>query len=728
MKQVININFHGRVVPIEVTAFDILKNYTDSLNRYFANEEGKEEIINDIESRVGELFQERLKNGATCITDDDVNAIIRSMGRPEDFETEETTSANTESAKSNTGSANTSFTTEMPRRLHRDENNKVFGGVCSGLANYFGIDVVVVRIIFIILGVSFGFGLITYLVLWVAVPSTATAVIGSVRKKLYRDSDDKIIAGVCSGIGNYFGINAWVPRVLFLIPFLSFVSRWGHWGGDGFPDFVRVSFSPGALIVYIILWLVIPEAFSTTEKLEMKGEKVDMNSIKNSVMEEMKGVQQRAEKFTGEAKTFVQEKSKTVGSEMGAVAKRGGRSLGDIIVLIFKVFAYFILGCIGFAFLVGLFALGISAIGLFPMKDFVLREGWQDVFAWGTLIFFITVPIIGIITWVVRKLAKVKSNSKTMRISFSALWIIGWFCVIALITSVSMDFRYPNNLREEAVALENPLVNKLEITSTSLERKYYRNNWFKVEPFENFDEDTAILKNVSVHIFKSPNDSFKVTMLKLVNGPSHQAADETASKMSYSVVQKDTLLVAADGIPITKQDKFRNQRIVLMVYVPVGKQIRINDNMGWGGDLQFGPWDNHDWNLGFRDQEEGWEHNKDYIMKADGLYELNGRPAATWKHPEWKDNDDDDDEDRDNIKTTQPDSVDGKAGVYRYQDAAPAKAQQKDTVPQQKNSVPEKKDTISTKTIKAGARVSSDVLNQTMSYTLPGYNPLLIMN
>ena len=65
MKQVININFHGQVVPIEVSAFELLKSYTDSLARYFANEEGKEEIINDIESRIAELFQERLKKGAT---------------------------------------------------------------------------------------------------------------------------------------------------------------------------------------------------------------------------------------------------------------------------------------------------------------------------------------------------------------------------------------------------------------------------------------------------------------------------------------------------------------------------------------------------------------------------------------------------------------------------------------------------------------------------------------
>src|SRR5260221_12486068 len=86
MKQVININFQGRVIPIEVSAFELLKKYTDSLTRYFVNEEGKEEIINDIENRIGELFQERLKKGSPCITDDDVNAIIRSIGRPEDFE------------------------------------------------------------------------------------------------------------------------------------------------------------------------------------------------------------------------------------------------------------------------------------------------------------------------------------------------------------------------------------------------------------------------------------------------------------------------------------------------------------------------------------------------------------------------------------------------------------------------------------------------------------------
>src|ERR1700738_4041171 len=100
MKKIININFHSRVVPIEETAYEILQQYIDSLRRYFANEEGRDEIISDIENRFAELFSETLKKGATCITDADVNAIIASMGRPEEFEGEDMTGA------ANAGAAN----------------------------------------------------------------------------------------------------------------------------------------------------------------------------------------------------------------------------------------------------------------------------------------------------------------------------------------------------------------------------------------------------------------------------------------------------------------------------------------------------------------------------------------------------------------------------------------------------------------------------------------------
>ena len=150
----------------------------------------------------------------------------------------------------------------------------------------------------------------------------------------------------------------------------------------------------------------------------MKGEKVDLNSIKNSVVEEMKGVKERVTKLGKEAGNVAKEKGHEMGLEMHYAARRTGGALGNIIVTLFKVFAYFILGCIALSLIVALFALAIVSIGLFPLKDFVLTDGWQSVLAWGTLIFFIGVPVIGVITFIIRRIAKIKSHNRLMRYSF----------------------------------------------------------------------------------------------------------------------------------------------------------------------------------------------------------------------------------------------------------------------------------------------------------------------
>lgn len=633
MKQVININFQGRVVPIEVTAFDLLKNYTDSLNRHFANEEGKEEIINDIESRIGELFQERIAKGATCITDDDVNAIIKSMGRPEEFETMD--EAQPASATSSTGQEQASSGTSGTgnKRLYRNENDKVLGGVCSGLANYFNIDVVVVRIIFVILLFS-GIGFLTYIIMWIAVPGSSTQQIGGARRKLFRDPDEKMIAGVCSGIGHYFGINPWIPRALFLLPFLSFLSRWGHWGGFwDFGDVIRFTFSPTSLIVYIILWIVIPEALTTSEKLEMKGEKVDMNSIKASVMEEMKGVGKKAEKFGKEASTVINEKASAVAGDVKSFAKRSRGGVGNVIAMIAKIFAYFVIGVVCFAFVMALIGLGIFSVGIFPLKDYVLRGGWQNFYAWGTLILFIAVPIIAIITWLIRKIARAKSNSRILGFTFGSLWAVGWVCIIMLIATVTRDFKSVSRLDEQAVELTNPGVNKMVVTSSlPFTKKYYSRNWIRFEPFENLiDDDTAYVRNVYVEITKSPSDSFQVTMKKTARGNTRTDANDLARLIKFDVEQKDSILLLEKGIAINKTDKFRNQMVIITVYVPVGKQIRVNKGIGWPVHFGSDNWDN-EWNNDYYDGEQSirWQSDVDYIMKEDGLYTLDGRRADGW--------------------------------------------------------------------------------------------------
>jgi phage shock protein PspC (stress-responsive transcriptional regulator) len=634
MKKVININFQGRVVPIEETAYDILKQYVEALRRFFANEEGKEEIINDIESRIAELFAEVLKKGSTCITDIDVNNIITSMGRPEDFEGEEEhvkTQLGGEQKQQNSyqQQVNQQQFTGEPRRLFRDENHKVLGGVCSGIANYFSIDRIIIRILAI---VTFGFVFIPYLIVWIAVPSSATKVIGSTRKRLFRDMDDKILAGVASGLGNYFGVNAWIPRVIFLIPFLSFVTRWSNWGMFDFPHFLSLSFSPGATIIYIILWLILPEAITSADKLEMKGQPVDLNSIKNTIQTDMEGFKGRAEKFGEELKDKAQEFGKEFGpkaqqfsTEAAYAARRSSRGLGDIIALLAKIFAYFILGVVLFTIVGTLFGIGVACLGLLPIKDFIIYDGWQNVFAWGTLVLFIWIPVIGIITWIIRKLIKAKRNSFILRGGFIALWVVGWACLMSLIASVIKDFKYTNTPVEDNITLSNAKVAKLEVRLSGYDSKYYKNHnrWLEIEPFAGFTDDTAYVPNTRIRVVKSKTDSFQVTVLKMSDGNSKTQANELAEKVTYNIAQTDSVLALYKGITINKTDKFRNQRIIITIAVPVGKRIVIDDKIGWKNHVHFGF--NNDWNDRWSrnfyndDEEQDWEAGKEYIQTAKGL-------------------------------------------------------------------------------------------------------------
>jgi phage shock protein PspC (stress-responsive transcriptional regulator) len=626
MKKVININFQGRVIPIEESAYDLLKQYVESLRVFFANEEGKDEIINDIEGRIAELFGETLKNGNICITDEDVQKIISSMGRPEDFDAEEAnvkSQLEDESYKYQNRRTYANTTTGA-KRLYRDENHKIVGGVCSGIANYFVIDPVIVRILFIVfLGVTF----FAYLILWIVVPSSSSVVIGSRRKRLFRDPESKMIAGVCSGLAQYFAVQIWVPRVLFLIPFLSFVFRWGHWGWWDFPHFLSFSFSPGSIVVYIILWLVIPEAKSAADKLEMKGEKVDLNNIKSTIQSDLEGFKDRAQAFGSELKERAQvvgenisSAGKRAGAEAAAVGKRTGGGLGHVIGVLVKIFAYFVVGCILFAIVAGLFTIGVLLTGLLPAYSFVLDNGLQKALAVATLIFFIWVPVIAIVTWIIRRIAGKRGSSSIIRLTFLALWIVGIICFVNLLVSIGSDFRYRNYPNEEAVSLSNPGVAKMEIRTAST-RRYYDSDWLDFEPFSSYGDDTVFVKNVRLRITKSPNDSFQVFLVKMAHGDSKGEAGRLASRINFNIQQTDSILSLEKGIAITRQEKFRNQHVIVTIAVPVGKRIYINENVGWDKNVRvhFSRYNDH-WEWDNNETESyGWRHNVEYVMTEKGL-------------------------------------------------------------------------------------------------------------
>ncbi len=165
MKTTITINLGGIVFHIDDDAYEMLHNYLIAVEKQFSGEEERKEVMSDIEARLSELFTEILGQKRDVIMKDDVSKIFEIMGEPEDFLDEE---SQKEEPKRRYRSQKTS------KRLFRDPDNRILGGVCGGLGAYFNIDPIVFRIIFILIAFGMGSGLIIYIILWIAIPEAST--------------------------------------------------------------------------------------------------------------------------------------------------------------------------------------------------------------------------------------------------------------------------------------------------------------------------------------------------------------------------------------------------------------------------------------------------------------------------------------------------------------------------------------------------------------------------
>ena len=651
MKKVININFQGRILPIEEMAYENLKQYIESLRTYFDLEEGKDEIINDIECRVAELCEDRLKKGAVCITEQDIDLIITSIGRPADFEAQDGFEANTNAnAGTNQAQANrqTASGQTYQKRLYRDEQNKVLGGVCSGIANYLNLDPIIIRILWILL---FGISFFAYLLLWIAVPSTSVKEVGGVRKRLFRDLDKKVIGGVCAGMSKYLGVKVGIIRVLFLLPTILLIFNWNHfhlfqfWDFDDFSNFFDVTFMPGPIFVYIVLWLVLPEARTSADKLEMMGEKVDINSIKNAIQTDLEGFGKRAKTWGtsfDKKQASNTENTNTTGanntnSGAGGLDQRKGcfYYFGRTITILMKAFVYFILGIITISILAALFGVGVATTGLLPLKKFILEDGLQSWAFIGTILFFIWVPVIGIVTAIIRKIAGFKNSNIWVRSSFIALWVLGWVCLFYFISSVGNSFSKHNQPNEKSISLVNPAVDYLEVTAAP-KMKYYEQRWFNIEPFQFLNDDTVRVRNLKIRIVQSKTDSFDIKYVTMSNGKSISEANLLAEKINFSVMQQDSSLFLDRGIAITKKDKFRNQHVIMTIAVPVGKRFKIT-NKGWSqttinmnhrgirtetiNDFGDDTWVD-EWNENWDNESFSYDRGVEYRMTVDGLEKI----------------------------------------------------------------------------------------------------------
>lgn len=172
MQRILQINIAGRVLPIEEDAYNLLKEYINTLERQFRGDESKE-IIEDIENRIAELFTIRLQGGAPAIDQNDVQKVIDILGSASDLNDGAAGSGQNYRQYTYTGGSRRTYTSTRMRLL-RDPYDKVIGGVCSGISHYFDIDPVIVRLVMVVLFLSFGIGFLTYIIAWIVIPAATS--------------------------------------------------------------------------------------------------------------------------------------------------------------------------------------------------------------------------------------------------------------------------------------------------------------------------------------------------------------------------------------------------------------------------------------------------------------------------------------------------------------------------------------------------------------------------
>jgi phage shock protein PspC (stress-responsive transcriptional regulator) len=653
MKKIININLSGRVIPIEDSAYESLQRYIESLRRYFMNEEGRDEIINDIESRVAELMNDKIKKGSSAITDSDIEEIITSMGRVEDFEdvdAAETVSGGQQTSGTQTATASAYTQTQTRRargRLYRDASDKLLGGVCSGIANYMNFDPAIVRLLFAIITFGgFGMGILIYIILWIILP--ARNLDTYVGKRLFRNPDDKIISGVAGGLGAYFNQPTWIVRLVFAAPLILnivfgvFNRIFFAFDRDIFPNLFIGSFTGTFILAYIILWIVLPEAKSSFEKMEMRGERVDVNSIRQNVKDEMENLRGRAQAWGEEvresaeqlgqrAREFANTRGRAFAGEMAEATRPVARGLGHVIGVLFKAFFVFVAGTIALSLFAMLMVIIFGGVAWSPINNFLWSSPFQKMLAWGTILFFITLPVIAFMTWLIRRLIRVRTKNHYLSWTFGGLWVIGLVCAIMLGASIAKDLRVYERISSD-VQVTQPVNGNLIVRVPEPEIRYTGEGaWWFHNDGSGWDltEDTMRYNNVKLRVVKSDDSAYHVVVNKYSAGKSIPDARTRAANTQFNIYSQDSILNLGNGVAIGRGSKFRGQGVIVEVHVPVGKKIRFDESLmqaySPGVVRRFDRTEyNRYWRYRYKmdwdmDEYFNWETNVDYIMTENGL-------------------------------------------------------------------------------------------------------------
>ena len=528
MNKTLTINLANSIFNIDENAYQALQRYLEAVKKYLTGTQGNEEILADVEARISELFSEKLTPEKQVIVLQDVEQIIQVMGQPEDYSIDE------------------DIFDEVPKT------------------------------------------------------KTSTRV-----KKLYRDGDQKLMGGVCSGIGHYLSIDPLWIRLLFIV-FLF---------GGGF-----------SVITYIILWAIVPEATTTAQKLDMQGEAANLSNIEKKIKEgfdsvsdtvknaDYKGVE-NAVKEGGNS--FI----KALGDFIGIIFS----TMGKIISTIFNLFGKFIgllLILIGSATLLGLF-FGLFTVGILDLSNLsgihffpLINASELPIWVLSILLFLaVGIPFYGLLYVGLTVVAKnLKKMGNITKVSLFSIWFVAVGCLIFFGIKQANSFSVRGNQIEQVslfdannIGVQVP--DTLYLMAKSSEHfEYLDHNFFDgiAISYDTNGNEVLYSKRVSVNIKNTIENNISIKTYKSAHGYSYEDAKNRATALSYNMEQMGNTLYFEDYFISAPNQKMRNQKIEMSLIIPNGTIVKIDPSMseimGWGNkndqDMYRKDLPNETWRMG----------------------------------------------------------------------------------------------------------------------------------
>ncbi len=546
MKKNISINISGIIFHIEEDGYDNLKKYLDSINRYFSSFEDSSEILADIESRIAEIFLSKLNEEKQVITSEDVSALIATMGSVSDFRAAEEPADDDTGQKNRADEAasaqNESRQHSAPKRLFRDQKRKILGGVSAGLGNYFSMDPLWFRLLFVALLFAGGFTIVAYILMWIVVPGSYTLEEPEFGKKIFRDPQSRIIGGVSGGVAAYFGIDITLVRLLFVVSIAA--------GGLG-------------LLLYVILWVCLPEARTITDKMQMQGEPVTLSNIESTIKKNLNIGEGQEESTVAKIILFP---FRLLGAFLTALGKALG-PLADVIRIL--IGAAIILAGVSTIFVIVVSVgvlFGIFAGGSLPMPWFT---DLPDV-ALSLDVFARAIP-----TWVAFAAA-------------GAAIIPNVFLILLGASIIARRMVFRSTVGWSLFALFFISLAMLAVGIPRIIFAFHEDGTHRVRQTYTVTGTTAVLKlnegrtdyrAVQLSLRGHDESNFRLDQRFEAQGASRTQAIENAKMVEYNVAFQDSIFTFDHELQFKPDAIFRGQRLKMILYIPYDFPFTMEEDM-----------------------------------------------------------------------------------------------------------------------------------------------------